>query len=216
MLANSGCCMPEPGFLEKLVALCKAHGALSIFDEVITGFRIDLGGARSFFGVVPDLSIYAKALASGFTMAAVGASKEIFSVLTDGRTLHAGTYNGNPINVAAARATLAQLEKPRTFETMHSHGEALMNTIIKAGQGMPLAVTGVGTVFSVHFGLTQPPQNHRETLDADKKLYARFRAALLDKGVQVLPDGRWYVGWAHGKEEQDRACAAIETAMQKI
>src|SRR5262249_61023156 len=101
MLANNGACMPGPGYLQGLVDLCRAHGGVSIFDELITGFRLALGGAREYFGVIPDLSVYGKALAGGFTLSAVGGRREVFAALREGRTLHAGTYNGHPINVAA-------------------------------------------------------------------------------------------------------------------
>ncbi len=125
ILANAGGCMPQPGYLQGLVKLCRAQGAVSIFDEVITGFRIALGGARQFFDVNPDLSVYAKAIAGGFTISAVGGREEIFRVLEDGRTIHAGTYNGNPINVAAAIATIRALAEPGRFERMHDHGARL-------------------------------------------------------------------------------------------
>ena len=90
ILANSGSCMPKEGFLEGVVELCKAYGSLSVFDEVITGFRIALGGAREYFNITPDMSIYAKALAGGFTMSAIGSTQEVFSVLDNGSTIHAG------------------------------------------------------------------------------------------------------------------------------
>src|SRR5690606_19244887 len=116
ILANSGSCMPAEGFLQGVVDECKKHGAVSIFDEVITGFRIALGGARERFGVIPDLSVYGKAFAGGFTMSAVGGRSAVFDVLRDGRTIHAGTYNGNPVNIAAAIATIKILREPGTYD----------------------------------------------------------------------------------------------------
>ena len=114
ILANSGSIMPGEGYLEGLVDLCRRWGAVSIFDEVITGFRIALGGAREYFGLQPDLSVYAKALAGGFTLAAVGGRRGLFDVLREGKTIHAGTYNGSSINLAAGIATLNVLSaRPR-------------------------------------------------------------------------------------------------------
>ena len=215
VLANGGSCMPRPGYLEGIVELCRSNGAVSIFDEVITGFRLALGGAREYFGIQPDLSIYAKALAAGFTLSAVGGRAEILRVIEEGRTIHAGTYNGNPINLAAAIATLDALAEPGTYDRMHAHGLRLREIIeqVAARLKIPAVTVGTGTVFSVHFGLTSAPQTYRDTLSADAGRYAQFRLAMLHEGVQLLPDGRWYVGAAHGDAELQIAQKAIERAL---
>jgi glutamate-1-semialdehyde 2,1-aminomutase len=185
---------------------------------VITGFRLALGGAREYFDLRPDLSIYAKAMAAGFALSAVGGRREIFDVLLDGRTIHAGTYNGNPVNLAAGVATIHTLAQPGTFDRMHAHGRALRVRIeaAAAARGIPLVTSGSGPVFSVHFGLTAPPRDYRDTLQADAARSAAFRIALLEHGVYVLPDGRWYVGAVHGDAEFDLAAAAIDAAMHKV
>jgi glutamate-1-semialdehyde 2,1-aminomutase len=218
ILVNGGSCLPKDGFLEGLVEACRKHGAVSIFDEVITGFRLALGGAREYFGIHPDLSVYAKALAGGFAVSAVGGSAEIFDVLEDGRTIHAGTYNGNAVNLAAATATLGELSRPHVFERMHKHGLAIRSTCEQSAKrnGIPLVTTGTGSVFSVHFGITELPATYRDVLAADSLLYQEFRLALLRKGVQVLPDGRWYVGAVHSQKELDLVLPAIEAAFEEI
>jgi glutamate-1-semialdehyde 2,1-aminomutase len=218
ILINSGCCLPKDGFLEGLIALCRKHGTVSIFDEVITGFRLALGGAREFFGVHPDLSIYAKAIAGGFAVSAVGGSAEIFKVLEQGRTIHVGTYNGNAVNLAAATATIRELSRPNAFKNMHEHGWAIRATCerIAKRQGIPLVTVGTGSAFSVHFGLTKPPATYRESLCADSELYQTFRLALLRRGVHVLPDGRWYVSAVHCPIETDFVIPAIEAALGEI
>jgi len=218
LLANSGCCEAEPGFLAGVIDCCRRHGAVSIFDEVITGFRLALGGAREHFGLAPDLSVYAKAMAAGFALAAVGGRAEIFSVLDDGRTIHAGTYNGNPVNLAAGAATIRTLALPGTFDRMHAHGRTLRARIeaAAAARGIPLVTSGSGPVFSVHFGLTAPPRDYRDTLRADAARYAAFRLELLHRGVYLLPDGRWYVGAAHGDAELAHALSAIDAAVAAL
>lgn len=218
LLANSGCCEPAPGFLQGVIDCCRRHGAVSIFDEVITGFRLALGGAREHYGLAPDLSVYAKALAAGFALAAVGGRKEIFDVLDDGRTIHAGTYNGNPVNLAAGAATIRTLATPGTYDRMHAHGRALRARIesAAAARGIPLVTSGCGPVFSVHFGLTAKPRDYRDTLRADAAQYAAFRLALVHQGVYVLPDGRWYVGTVHGDAELAHALAAIDAAIATL
>ncbi|MCC6491778.1 MAG: aspartate aminotransferase family protein [Pirellulales bacterium] len=217
ILANGGCCLPEPGYLQGLVELCRQHGAVSIFDEVITGFRIALGGVRECEGVRPDLSVYAKALAGGLALSAVAGRAEAFQALEDGRTIHAGTYNGNPISLAAARATIETLRAPGVFDGMHAHGQAIRDIIHchSAARGVKLITVGLGTVFSIHFGIDQAPRTYRDTLAADDSQYRRFRLAMLRGGVHLLPDGRWYVGATHGDQELAIVDAAVEQAFQE-
>ena len=218
ILANSGSCMPEAGYLQGLIELCHRYGAVSIVDEVITGFRIAMGGAREYFGIDPDMSIYGKAIAGGFTLAAIAGKKEIFDVLRDGRTIHAGTYNGSSINLAASMGTLDVLSAHDCFERMNNHGNHIREHIESLGlaNDIPLATTGVGTVFSVHFGVPQPPKSYRETLLTDMKTYDRFRMALLESGVQVLPDGRWYCGATHTEDDLAFCLKSIEKAFDDL
>ena len=218
VLANAGSCMPEKGFLQAVIDLCREHGTVSIFDEVITGFRLALGGARQYFDLSPDLSTYAKAMAGGFSMAAVGGKREIFDVLRDGRTVHAGTYNGNSISVAAAIATINILREPGVYDRMHQHGQAIRETIeySAAANGHTLAVCGTGTVFSMHFGLTQAPVNYTDLLNLDTETLGKFRAAMLERNVQLLPDGRWYVSAVHTDKELEKVTAAIGASMKAI
>jgi glutamate-1-semialdehyde 2,1-aminomutase len=218
LLANGGSCEARPGFLQGVIDLCRKHRAVSVFDEVITGFRLALGGAREHFDLAPDLSVYAKAMAAGFCMAAVGGRREIFDVLEDGRTIHAGTYNGNPVNLAAATATIRTLSQPGTFDRMHAHGRAVRHAIERAAarRGIPLVTSGSGPVFSVHFGLTEAPRDYRDTLRSDAPRAAAFRLALLHHGIYTLPDARWYVGAVHGPAELALAEAAIEAAMAAV
>lgn len=218
ILVNSGSCLPQDGFLAGLVELCREHGAVSIFDEVITGFRLALGGAREYFGVTPDLSVYAKAMAGGFSMSAVGGKADVLSVLEDGRTTHAGTYNGNPICTAAAIATIDILSEPGTFDRMHAHGYAIREAIEKAAKdnGVQLVTSGVGSAFSVHIGLTEPPRKWNDVMRSDGDAYTRFRTAMRERHVLNLPEGRWYVGASHTDTELDVVIPAIQESMKEI
>ena len=217
ILANSGCCMPNPGYLARLIELCREHGSVSIFDEVITGFRIALGGAREYFGLEPDLSVYGKALAGGFTMSAVGGKAEMFEVLRDGRTIHSGTYNGTSFNIIAGIETIRELRRPGTYDKLECHGMAVRAAIEEAASDcdVPVAISGVGSVFSVHFGVTQPPRDYREMLNTDMELYGKFRQAMLTRGVQLLPDARWYVGTQHDDEALNRTIQAIAPSLKE-
>ena len=215
ILANSGSCLPQDGYLQGVIDLCQRHGALSIFDEVITGFRIALGGAREYFDVTPDLSVYGKALAGGFSLAAVGGHRELFDVLRDGRTTPAGTYNGSPVNIAAAIATLDILCQPHQFESMHEHGKSIRTCIENTARnrGQDVVTSGVGTVFNVHFGVTTPPRNYRDTLKTNMETYGLFRNSLLEHDVYTLPDGRWYIGAVHTDKELSLVTDAVAESM---
>ena len=218
ILANSGSCMPEKGYLQRLVDLCRSNGAISISDEVITGFRIAFGGAREYFNIIPDLSIYGKAMAGGFTMGAVAGSDPIFEVLRDGRIIHAGTYNGSPFNLAAALATIETLEERCPYPGMSKHGFAIRERIeeLARAKSVELVTSGVGSIFHVHFGLKAPPRNYTDTLEVDDKTYQRFRLPLLEAGVHTLPDGRWYVSAVHTDRELERTMEAVEMAFREL
>lgn len=217
--ANSGSIEPVEGFLQGAVDLCAKHGTVSIFDEVITGFRLALGGAREYFGVIPDLSIYAKALAGGFSLAAVAGKRSMFDALRDGSTMHAGTYNGATINLAAGLATLQILSETRgLYDTMNSHGYALRKTFEDEAkeQGLVLCTSGAGTVFNVHPGLDTAPTDYRGYAGVNLEAYTRFRNTMLETGLQLLPDGRWYIGATHGPEELALAQDAIRRTIGKL
>lgn len=212
ILVNAGSCMPDAGFLEGLIDLCRKRGAISIFDEVITGFRIALGGAREYFGLEPDLSTYAKAVAGGYPMSAVGGRKAVMDALDAGRTTHVGTYNGNPMATTAALTTINVLAEPGTYQRMHGHGYAIRKAIEEASAkaGHAVVTTGTGTAFSVHFGLDNPPRSWRDVLKADAEKYQRFRDAMLERHVYLAPAGRWYVGASHTDRELERLLPALQ------
>lgn len=218
LLANSGCLEPQPGFLRAVVDDCRKYGAVSIFDEIITGFRLAPGGAREFYDVAPDLSVYAKAIAGGFPLSAVAGRAEVFDVLRDGRTIHVGTYNGNPVVLAAASAVLELLAEPGVFDRMHAHGHAIRRTIEAeaAATGAQLVTCGAGTVFGVHWNISQSPRNYREWARADMAAHRRFQAAMLEHGVLLLPDGRWYVGAAHDDAALEIALSAIRQSVPLV
>lgn len=215
---NNGSCMPDDGYLQGLVDLCHEHGALCIFDEVVTGFRIALGGAREYCGVQPDMSTYAKAMAGGFSMAGIGGRRDIFDTLSDGRTTHAGTYNGNPICLTAAFMTISTLSEPGTYDRMNRHGHAIREALERAAtdNGHQLITCGAGTAFSAHFDLDAPPRNHLDVAQANVAKNDAFRALMLEQGVACLPAGRWYIGAAHTDDELDITLPAIEQAMKSI
>jgi len=213
LLCNSGCIPPNPGFLEFLRAITQKHSALLIFDEVITGFRLHLAGAQGHYGVTPDLATYAKALGGGVAVSALAGKRDFMQLIASGKVVHAGTLNGNPLALAAAKATLEILSRNREtiYGSLWKLGEKLRlgleRTLIE--RGFKVVTSGGGPVFQLSF-MERRATNYRDTLAADQTKYANFAMTMLDEGVSILPEGRWYISAAHTDTDIDATLAAVE------
>jgi len=220
ILCNSSCLMPLPGYLQALRKLATRYGVVLIFDEVITGFRVAPGGAQSLFGVVPDLAIFGKAVAGGFPLSVVVGKKEFMDLIPQKRVTHAGTFNGNPVSLAAARATLGVLNARggAPLKSARKLGERLIAGIGRlAEEGeIPLLINGVGTAFHLSFTVRSEMRNYRDTLDADTQKRDAFLEAMLQEGVYLLSDGRWYVSAAHTQADIELALKAVRKAFVRI
>jgi glutamate-1-semialdehyde 2,1-aminomutase len=216
LLCNSGCIPPEPGFLEFLREITKRHGTLLIFDEVITGFRIDLKGAQGFYNVTPDLATYAKAIGGGLALSALAGKAEWMDLIANGKVVHAGTLNGNPVALAAAKATITALSSDggSVYRTLSARGQHLRTSLeqLLTQKGYRVVTSGVGPVFQLSF-MENAARNYRGTLPANRALYSDFALALLDEGIQVLPDGRWYISTAHSEGDIEATLAAVKRAI---
>jgi glutamate-1-semialdehyde 2,1-aminomutase len=150
---NTGCILPEPGYLELLRTETRRHGALLIFDEVITGFRFCRGGAQEWYDVMPDLTTLAKGLGGGFPVAAIGGTREVMSMIAEGRYSHSGTYNANVVQCAAVSATMDVLAEPGLYERQRDVGDRLAAGLrdLAEGAGLAVRVEGLGTVFQLWF-----------------------------------------------------------------
>ena len=213
---NQGVIYPADGYLEELRALTESAGSLLIFDEVVTGFRVGLGGAQTLFGVTPDLTVVAKAMGNGFPISAFGGRADLMDLVASNKVLHAGTFNGGGISVAAANATIDVLSSdPGIYERMRRLGQLLMTGLEKAGDavGLRLVAQGPGPVFFTWFLEEGGVTTYRDHRRANGGRYARFAELLLNEGTRVIPAGRWYLNAAHTDDDVAQTLAATERAL---
>lgn len=215
LLCNSGCIPPARGFLEFLREFTLRRGAVLIFDEVITGFRLALEGAQGYYGVTPDLATFGKAVGGGMPLSVLAGMGQYMDLIAAGKVVHSGTLNGNPLALAAAASTIDVLasDNGAAYGRMWRHGERLrtgMESILREA-GYSVVTSGGGPVFQISL-LQSAPNNYREIMAADTGAYSELGMALLDEGVLVLPDGRWYVSAAHTESDIDETLAAVRRA----
>lgn len=216
VLCNSGVIEAPPGYLAELRALCDASGAVLIFDEVITGFRIAYGGAVERYGVHPDLVVLGKAIAGGFSLAAVAGRADLIDQTEDG-VVHAGTYNGNPIVLAAAAATLAELRAPGVYDRLEAAGAALATGMREsvARHGVTAAINQVGPIVQCLPAVEQA-HDFESFLAADQTFYDALSVQLLRRGVFTLPGGRWYLSTAHTQQNVADTVAAFDASLAAV
>jgi glutamate-1-semialdehyde 2,1-aminomutase len=219
ILCNSHCLLPLPGYLEGLRELATRYGVVLIFDEVITGFRVAAGGAQSLFGVTPDLATFGKAVAAGFPLSVVAGRRDIMELIEEHRVVQAGTFNGNPISLAAAYAALSILDADggAALKRAGTTGESLIVGIRKLAEeeGIPILINGLGSAFHLAFTERRAMHNYRNTLDSDVQARDSFLEAMLRSGVYLLPDGRWYVSAVHTEGDVGNTLDAIRDVFRK-
>lgn len=210
VMCNNGCIEPVNGFLEGLRGLCDQYGIALIFDEVITGFRLGLGGAQSYYNIVPDLSVFAKAMGSGYPISAVVGKYEWMEQIEKSKVIHAGTMNSSCPMIAASLATLRVLERDNPYPKMFALGRRLMTGLRNAAEksGQHLIVAGPGPMFAIAFGGEGRMQDYRDTLKTDRLQLSRFIAAMHDRNIRIIGRGLWYISAAHTEEDIDHAIEA--------
>lgn len=219
VLCNSGCLVPAPGFLSSVAELARARGALLVFDEIITGFRMAPGGAQAALGVAPDLATFGKAMGGGLPLSAIAGRAEILDLLAEGRVSFGGTFNGNPVSLAAAHATLRELSRGggELLREANRLGRVLMERLERTATeaGVPMRITGFGAAFSAHFTGLAELRGYRDCLRDDSGRLQRFLRGMLDEGIYLLPDGRFYVSAAHGEAEVAETVTAARAVFAK-
>jgi glutamate-1-semialdehyde 2,1-aminomutase len=212
MAANVGVIRPQPGFLEHLREMTRSDGALLLFDEVISGFRLGTGGAQDRFGVRPDLTALGKVIGGGMPIGAYGGRADLMELVAPaGPVYQAGTLSGHPLSMAAGIATLGELTAER-YARLEATAERLESGLREAADGREAAVVRVGSLLTVFFRTTAP-RDSAEALASDRTAFARFFETMLDRGILLPPSQfeAWFVSMAHGRTEVE---ATIEAARE--
>ncbi len=204
---------PAPGFLEALQDACSASGALLIFDEVMTGFRVAKGGAQSLFGIEPDLTTLGKVVGGGMPAAAFGGRANIMaSIAPDGPVYQAGTLSGNPVAMAAGLATLNLIDAPGFYEKLGERTKQLTDGLAAAAAdaGIPVCVEQRGGMFGLVFTDSGPVRSFAQVAAADVERFKAFFHGMLDEGVYLAPSAfeAGFVSAAHGESEIEQTLAA--------
>jgi glutamate-1-semialdehyde 2,1-aminomutase len=216
---NMNLIVPTAGFLETLREQCTKHGALLIFDEVMTGFRVGLGSAQGLFGISPDLTTLGKVIGGGMPVGAFGGKREIMEKLApNGPVYQAGTLSGNPVAVAAGLATLKLVQAPGFYDALAERTARLCAGLVEAAhaQGVAFSAQSVGGMFGIYFSAT-PPASYAEALACDKEAFNRFFHAMLEEGVYLAPSAyeAGFVSAAHTDADIAATVAAAAKALAK-
>jgi glutamate-1-semialdehyde 2,1-aminomutase len=220
VMCNTGCILPKPGYLEAMRELTTRHGIVLLFDEVITGFRLGLGGAQARLGVTPDLSVFAKGLGGGFPVAACGGRADIMALVANGTVSMAGTYAANGIAIAAANAALDELATPGLFARLDAISDELRIGLGKVldDAGLPAYVVGLGPLMQVWFA-REDIHNYRDAeRHADQQMFRQWWAGMLARGVLFHPGAyeNLFVSTAHTRADVAQTLAAAEQVATEI
>ncbi|HIQ98156.1 MAG TPA: glutamate-1-semialdehyde 2,1-aminomutase [Candidatus Scybalocola faecavium] len=219
--ANMGVVPPKPGFLEFLRTITRKYGTVLIFDEVITGFRLALGGAQEYYNVTPDMATLGKIVGGGMPMAAYCGRKEIMSMVSpQGPVYQAGTLSGNPAAVAAGLATLNILKAhPEVYKAIDQKGAMLEAAYVKAAKDhcVEACVNRVGSLLSVFF-TKGPVETYKDVTKSNLSMFRQYFASMMESGIYIAPSQfeSMFVGAAHGDEDLKKTAAAIDRAFASL
>lgn len=220
VVGNMNLIIPHMDFLQSLRKLCSQYGAVLIFDEVMTGFRVALGGAQKLFNVIPDMTTLGKVIGGGLPLGAFGGKKEIMQQLAPlGPVYQAGTLSGNPVAVAAGLKTLELIQKPKFFETLTITTQSLVVglTELAKSKNINFCARNVGGMFGLYFS-KNPPNSFDDIMESDRNNFKKFFHLMLDQGIYFGPSAfeAGFVSAAHTKEDIDRTMKAANKAFDLI
>jgi glutamate-1-semialdehyde 2,1-aminomutase len=217
---NMNLVLPHREFIDGLRQLCTRHGAVLIFDEVMTGFRVGPQGAQGLYGIRPDLTTLGKVVGGGMPLGAFGGRREIVQCVAPlGPVYQAGTLSGNPVAVAAGRATLNLVQAPGFFERLAARTATLTEGLARAAQaaGVKFSAQSIGGMFGIYFS-ARPPQSYAEAMACDRAAFNRFFHAMLDGGVYLAPSAfeAGFVSAAHSAADIEHTLSVAQRAFARI
>ncbi|MGB0295880.1 MAG: glutamate-1-semialdehyde 2,1-aminomutase [bacterium] len=217
---NMGMVVPDLDFLKGLRNLCDVHGALLVFDEVMTGFRVDYGGAQEIFGIIPDMTIFGKVIGGGLPVGAYGGRQDVMLMVAPaGPVYQAGTLSGNPLAVAAGRKTLEILQAPDTYAELSRKSNWLIDEMRQsAGQhGIPLQTNVMGGMFGFFFA-EKPVHNYQDAAESDQDRFRKFFMGMLKEGIYLAPSAfeSGFISMAHTEEDLEKTAAACRKVMATL
>ncbi|MBA5638903.1 glutamate-1-semialdehyde 2,1-aminomutase [Duganella sp. LX20W] len=217
---NMNLIQASPAFLQAMRALCTKHGAILIFDEVMCGFRVALGGAQHVYGIKPDLTALGKVIGGGLPVAAFGGSAALMSKMAPlGAVYQAGTLSGNPVAVAAGMTTLKLIQQPGFYEQLSAAAKRLADGLTAAAReaGVTFCADAIGGMFGLYFSAT-PPRNYAEMMAGDRERFNVFFHAMLDEGVYFAPAAfeAGFVSAQHSDAVIDETIAAARRVFAKL
>lgn len=220
VMGNAGLIPPEPGFLERLREITQRYGALLVFDEVMTGFRVGLRGAQGRYGVLPDLTVMGKVIGGGLPIGAFGGRRDIMErVAPSGPVYQAGTLSGNPLATAAGNAQLAWLEEHDPFDALEAYASRLVKGLVEAvsSAGIPATGRAIGSMFGIFFR-EGPVRSFEEANESDTARFGRFHLEMLRRGVFLAPSAfeAGFVSTRHGEEELQLTLQAAREAAEYV
>ncbi|KYH42445.1 MAG: Glutamate-1-semialdehyde 2,1-aminomutase [Candidatus Bathyarchaeota archaeon B63] len=222
VIGNAGVILPEDGYLQEIRKITADEGIVLIFDEVITGFRLALGGAQEYYGVIPDMATLGKIMGGGFPIAAYGGKREIMELISPlGKIYQASTFSGNPISVTAGLATLGILLEKRDalYESLERAGDRIRRGLLEIVEdaGIPAQVNGIASMFQIFF-TERPVLNYGDAKGSDKARFMRYQRRLMENGVFIPPSQfeTCFISTAHTDEDITRTLEAMDSAIRAL
>merc|ERR1712127_562168 len=220
VVGNSGFIKPDESFLEGLRALCDKHGALLVFDEVMTGFRVAYGGAQEYFGVTPDVTTMGKVIGGGLPVGAYGGRKDIMEMVAPaGPMYQAGTLSGNPLAMMAGIKTLERLSAPGVHEELERKAKMLVDGIVELATKHGHAISGdqAGGMFGWYF-TEGPVKNFQEATKADPEKFGKWHRMMLERGVYLAPSmyEAGFMSMAHTEEDIKKTIEIADEVMSQL
>ena len=218
IMCNTCVILPKIGYLEEIREICSKEKIILIFDEVITGFRISLGGAQEYLNVIPDLSIFAKGIASGFSLSCLTGRKKIMDNFDVNKVVHGGTYNSNVVNTVAALKTIEEMDNNNFFKKLNNYRKKLTKEFINIATKKKLIINiqGVGSIFHISFTNKKILNNYQDYIETDKEKLKIFIQKLQNNKIRITGRGTWFISSAHSKRDMEKTIISFKKCINKL